>query len=191
MHNKYTANISTPQGAVLLPGKEPTKPSTGTHLKPKSKVNSTSRKLILPYVTKKAVMPATYKWIKPTNRRTLVVVGPSPHLQIKNKLTEPPKPQSKSQPVARFNPRSLHRLVERNVENFVVVWLDSKNSNENGDFRHSIEQLRSIVNDVKIFIDIEACRAMLYQIQNEKIFLIVSGGFGETFVPEIYDLPQL
>ena len=52
-------------------------------------------------------------------------------------------------------------------------------------------QLRSIVNDINIFTQPDACIQFLNEINDQKVFLIVSGTFGQHLVPQIHELPQL
>ncbi|CAF4933927.1 unnamed protein product, partial [Rotaria sp. Silwood1] len=79
----------------------------------------------------------------------------------------------------------------RIVQNFVLLWLDSNINESNEDFKHSLTQLRRIVNTINTFIDSDQCINFLTQIKDEKVFMIVSGSFSQTIVPQIHDLSQL
>ncbi|CAF1581838.1 unnamed protein product [Adineta ricciae] len=76
----------------------------------------------------------------------------------------------------------------RMFQNFLVIWLNSNNSEPNADF---VEQLRRIVNHIDIFDDVDACIDCLTEIKHEKVFMIVSGTIAQYIIPLIYDIPQL
>ena len=59
------------------------------------------------------------------------------------------------------------------------------------EYRHSLAQLQCIVNTVDVYTDAEHCARCLLEIQNEKIFLVISGTLAQSFVPCVHDLPQL
>lgn len=77
------------------------------------------------------------------------------------------------------------------VENFVVVWLDSHISPTNRDCRNSITGLHHIVNSISTYTEVDECLTFLQQIQDEKVFLIVSGSLGEQIVPIVQNFHQL
>ncbi len=52
-------------------------------------------------------------------------------------------------------------------------------------------QLRSIVNDVKIFTQLDECINFLTEVNDQKAFLILEGTLGQQIVPLIHDIPQL
>ncbi|CAF4070786.1 unnamed protein product [Rotaria sp. Silwood1] len=79
----------------------------------------------------------------------------------------------------------------RFVQNFLLVWLDTKIDENNADFKNSFAQLRNVVNTVEVFTDVDQCFEYMESIKDEKIFLIVSGALGEKTVPLIHNMPQL
>jgi hypothetical protein len=79
----------------------------------------------------------------------------------------------------------------RIIENFIVIWLDSTISESNEDTQNSITQLRHIINSVETFTNPTECLDFIKHIQNEKIFLIISGSLGEQFLPLIEDNIQI
>lgn len=77
-------------------------------------------------------------------------------------------------------------LSQENLEDFAVIWLDSKS--------HSIDttvRLRCIINFLKLFDNIDECYRYILSIKNEKIFLITSGSLGQAITPLVHELPQL
>jgi tetratricopeptide (TPR) repeat protein len=79
----------------------------------------------------------------------------------------------------------------RTVQNFTLIWLDSNIDESNRDFKHSLTQLRQIVNTIDTFIDVDTCVDFLTQIKDEKVFMIVSGAIGQSAIPVIHDLSQV
>ncbi|CAF1292365.1 unnamed protein product [Didymodactylos carnosus] len=59
------------------------------------------------------------------------------------------------------------------------------------DFKHSLIQLRKIVNTIDTFTNADPCVDFLNQTKNEKVFMIVSGALGQSTVPNIHHFPQL
>ena len=78
-----------------------------------------------------------------------------------------------------------------NIENFVVIWLDSTISELNGDIQYTITQLRNIANFVETFSDLEKCMDFMKTIEDERIFLIVSGKLGRLLLPLTANMTQI
>jgi tetratricopeptide (TPR) repeat protein len=80
----------------------------------------------------------------------------------------------------------------RIIENFLVVWLDSNLDDLSIDDSHDIvDQLRSIVNSVNTFNDVDRCVDFLSDIKDEKVFMIISGSLGQQIISHIHDISQL
>ncbi|UJR22890.1 hypothetical protein I4U23_025918 [Adineta vaga] len=76
---------------------------------------------------------------------------------------------------------------KENLEDCLIIWLDVQ-------YRaryHHIEKLRNIVNYLKIFDNIDDCMQYICTIENERIFLVVSGQVGKQVVPLLHHLDQL
>jgi hypothetical protein len=91
--------------------------------------------------------------------------------------TDPPRPEGP------------HRQVD-NVENSVVVWLDAS-IGDNSNTQKSKDQIRQLVNIVKIYTDPEECHTFINGLKGEKIFLIVSGTLGEQFIGAVQEVTQI
>ncbi|CAF2740570.1 unnamed protein product [Rotaria sp. Silwood2] len=91
------------------------------------------------------------------------------------------------------NTSNLHlRTLSCNVQNFVLVWLDANiDEVNNPDSVNTITQLRNVVNVINTFVDVNLCIDFLMNIQNEKVFMIVSGSLGQTIVPRIHGISQV
>lgn len=80
------------------------------------------------------------------------------------------------------------RPLQRIVENFMIIWLNSniKDFNEN-----SIIQLRSIVNSISTFNDLNQCIECIVRPRPEKLFVIVSNNLGPSLLPHIHTVDQV
>ncbi|CAF3702174.1 unnamed protein product [Rotaria sp. Silwood1] len=84
------------------------------------------------------------------------------------------------------------RLVQpRIIENFIIIWLDSNINEFSEGTRNSISNLRQVVNSIKIFSDIDKCVDFLTDIEDEKVFMIISNTFGQQTVSLIGNIAQL
>ena len=77
----------------------------------------------------------------------------------------------------------MNTLLQQNLEDFTVIWLDSKS--------HSVDttvRLRCIINFLKIFNNVDECFRYISSITTEKIFLITSGSLGEAIIPLVHGI---
>jgi len=78
------------------------------------------------------------------------------------------------------------------VQNVLLIWLDSNIDEENNeDCRNTIIQIRRVVNSVKIFRNTDECHYFLTDVNNENIFMIISGALSRTIIPLIHEVVQL
>lgn len=84
-------------------------------------------------------------------------------------------------------PSIVNRSRERgNVEYCNIIYLDETNPDES-----VIQHLRSLVNFVKTFNDIDDCIAFINTVLVEKLILIISHTFYQSILPRIEDLHQI
>jgi hypothetical protein len=78
-----------------------------------------------------------------------------------------------------------------NLETFALLWLDAAvNSNEEN--RHAQRQLRSTINYIKTFEDVNQCQQYIQFVSlYDRFVLIVSGQLGQEIVPHIHHIRQL
>lgn len=82
-------------------------------------------------------------------------------------------------------------LQNNNLEVFYLVWLDTfiNKSKENLD---SQQQIQSIINDIRIFENIEDCEKYFHEIsKDDRICFIVNGRLGQEIVPRIHHYQQI
>ena len=108
--------------------------------------------------------------------------------------------EKNSKPIAIVRPTSTAPDVKqlsgqskrpRIVQNYLLVWLDTNVTASSDDSQHTLQQLRSVVNDVNLFMEPDECVAFLKNIQLEKVFLIASGSLGQDLLPRIHLLTQI
>ncbi|CAF1544450.1 unnamed protein product, partial [Adineta ricciae] len=80
---------------------------------------------------------------------------------------------------------------QRMVQNHLLVWVDANIDEKGQDCQNTLTHLRSVVNDVNIYTQPDACVQFLNSIGDEKAFVITSGSLGQHLVPEIHDIPQV
>jgi hypothetical protein len=86
----------------------------------------------------------------------------------------------------------------KNLEFSTLIWLDKHvyeqqnqqvSTTNNNPIR---EQLRSIINYMKIFDQLNACQSYIENVdEQEEIVLIVSGTYSKEIMPKIHNLTQL
>jgi hypothetical protein len=104
-----------------------------------------------------------------------------------NRTTSTESPSFRSSSAQSGNTITRQR---RSIANFLLVWLDAEIDESNDNFRHSISQLRLIVNTINTCTDADQCIEFLIQIQDAAIFLIVSDALGQHLVPVIHHMSQ-
>lgn len=78
-----------------------------------------------------------------------------------------------------------------NVQNFILIWLDSYIDESSANFKHSFTQLRRIVNNIDTFTEVDKCIDFLTEIKDEKVFMIMSGTLARQLTSIIHNIPQL
>ena len=91
-----------------------------------------------------------------------------------------------------ITPIRRQRTVHDNIlQNFVLIWLDSKHNELKNNCYSSIRQLRDIINITHIFYDIDDCIDFLTEIEGRRTFMIISSTLSQQLVPLIHDILQL
>ena len=79
---------------------------------------------------------------------------------------------------------------DMNLEIFCIIWLDDSENVQ--DLRGTEQKLRSIINRLRKFQDVEQCQKYIEQrSEQNRLILIVSGQLGEKLVPSIHRLRQV
>jgi hypothetical protein len=92
------------------------------------------------------------------------------------------------------NPRNLQTVSggrSTELQNLVLVWVDSNIDANKKDFQHTLAQLRSVIYSLKTYNALVEAIAFIEGIQQERVLLITSGALGKQLVPRIHDLGQV
>ena len=79
----------------------------------------------------------------------------------------------------------------RIVENVQLVWVDTIIDSTDPDAQHTLQQLRTVVNEVNIFSHPHRCRDFLEGVNKERVLVITSGSVGRELVPQIHTMRQV
>ena len=79
----------------------------------------------------------------------------------------------------------------RIVQNVLLVWVDNTINESTEDSKHTLEQLRGVVNDVTLFQQADDCIQFLETVKNEKALVIISGSLGQDLVQQIHHMAQI
>ena len=79
----------------------------------------------------------------------------------------------------------------RILQNFQLIWLDSDFNETNPHFKKSLENLHQTVTSITTFTDADECVDFMDEIEEGRVFLIVSGSLGRHVVPCIEAILQL
>jgi hypothetical protein len=89
-----------------------------------------------------------------------------------------------------FTSHLLKHIDDQPLEIFCIVWLDD--NTKVSDNRDTEQHLRSIINHLKRFKDVERCKKFINERSPEdRLILIVSGRLGREIVPAIHTVRQV
>ncbi|CAF0922245.1 unnamed protein product [Adineta steineri] len=80
----------------------------------------------------------------------------------------------------------------RMVQDHLLIWLDESMNETNEDYEHTLKQVRTIIDDVNVFTQRDACIDFLTDAQEDiKSFLVVENTIARQLMPLINDIRQL
>ena len=79
----------------------------------------------------------------------------------------------------------------RILQNFQLIWLDSDFNDADPHFKKSLENLHQTVTSITTFTDVDECVDFMDEIEEGRVFLIVTGSLGQYVVPCIETMSQL
>ncbi|CAF0735391.1 unnamed protein product [Adineta steineri] len=83
------------------------------------------------------------------------------------------------------------RINTQQIQNVLLIWLDSNIDETNNDCQKTIKQLRRVVNDTNIFTDGDQCLEFIQTIVDNKVCLIISGSLGQQIMPRVHNMSQV
>ncbi|UJR12206.1 hypothetical protein I4U23_016383 [Adineta vaga] len=91
-----------------------------------------------------------------------------------------------------LKPSDGRRRIElQKMQTVVAVWLDKHFDRNNEDCRNRIQQFQSVVNHINVFTDNDGCIEFILEIDDKKVFMIISESVAQSLVPCIHDIRQL
>ena len=79
----------------------------------------------------------------------------------------------------------------RTLQNFQLIWLDSDFNEADPHFKKSLENFHQTVTSITTFTDADECVDFMNEIEEGRVFLIVTGSLGQYVVPCIETMSQL
>ena len=77
------------------------------------------------------------------------------------------------------------------LQNYLLAWLDATIDESSTDCQHSLQQLRTVITEVTLFTESDACIQYLQSVKDEKVFVIASGSLGKDFLPRVHSMVQV
>ncbi|CAF1500587.1 unnamed protein product [Adineta steineri] len=83
------------------------------------------------------------------------------------------------------------RINIQQVQNVLLIWVDSNIDETNNDCQNTITKLRCAVNDINKFTDADQCFEFIETIVDKKACMIISGSLGKQIVPHVHNMSQV
>ncbi|CAF1181871.1 unnamed protein product [Adineta steineri] len=83
------------------------------------------------------------------------------------------------------------RINIQQMQNVLLIWLDSNIDETNLDCQNTVTKLRSAVNDIKTCTNGDQCLGFIQTVVDNKICMIISGSLGQHIVPRVYNVSQV
>ncbi|CAF1495425.1 unnamed protein product [Adineta steineri] len=77
------------------------------------------------------------------------------------------------------------------VQNILLIWLDSNIKETDDDCQNTITELRRAVNDINTFTDVDQCFEFIETVVDKRACMIISGSLGQHFVPFVHNMSQI
>ncbi|CAF1195107.1 unnamed protein product [Adineta steineri] len=89
-------------------------------------------------------------------------------------------------PITETPDECIKKTNDNHLESFSLIWL---NNNKNVDIQR---ELRSIINHIETFHDVEECKNYIDKTsENDRLVLVTNGEFGQQIIPSIHQLRQI
>lgn len=81
---------------------------------------------------------------------------------------------------------------DSNLETYSIIWLDSSFSHNSEEFLKTQQRLRTLINHLKLFEDVNQCEDYIRSISSEdRLILIINDRFSRQIIPRIEQLRQV
>lgn len=86
---------------------------------------------------------------------------------------------------------NIRQSRKRITQNYLLIWIDGSIDEESKDDQETLVQLKSVINNVNLCTQPDQRIDLLNQVDNERVFVVISGYLGQYLIPEIHDISQL
>ncbi|CAF0820791.1 unnamed protein product [Adineta steineri] len=83
------------------------------------------------------------------------------------------------------------RISIQQMQNVLLIWLDSNIDETNDDCQNTIIKLRCAVNDIKTYTNGDQCLEFIQTVVDNKVCMIISGSLGQQIVPRVHNMSQV
>ncbi|CAF1586057.1 unnamed protein product, partial [Adineta steineri] len=83
------------------------------------------------------------------------------------------------------------RINIQQMQNVLLIWLDSNIDETNDDCQNTITKLRHVVNDINTYTNANQCFEFIETIVDKKAFMMISGSLGQQTVPRVHSMSQV
>ena len=83
------------------------------------------------------------------------------------------------------------RINIQQVQNVLLIWLDSNIDETNADCQNTITKLRCAVNDISTYTNGDECLEFIQTVVDNKVCMIISGSLGQHIVPHVHNMSQV
>ncbi|CAF0903839.1 unnamed protein product [Adineta steineri] len=83
------------------------------------------------------------------------------------------------------------RINIQQMQNVLLIWLDSNIDESNNDCQNTITKLRRAVNDINTYTNGDQCLEFIQTIVDKKVCMIISGSLGQHIVPRVHNMSQV
>jgi tetratricopeptide (TPR) repeat protein len=98
---------------------------------------------------------------------------------------------SSTEKTSQASASSKHTSVQMVQNDILLIWLDGNIDKKSDDYRNTITEFERVINTVNTFTDGDKCVRFIEGLNNEKVYMVVSGSLGQHIVPRIHDMSQI
>ncbi|CAF1483075.1 unnamed protein product, partial [Adineta steineri] len=83
------------------------------------------------------------------------------------------------------------RINIKQMQNVLLIWLDSNIDETNHDCQNTITKLRRAVNDIHTYTNGDQSLGFIQTVVDKKVCMIISGSLGQHIVPRVHNMSQV
>ncbi|CAF0957054.1 unnamed protein product [Adineta steineri] len=83
------------------------------------------------------------------------------------------------------------RINIQQMQNVLLIWLDSNIDETNDDYQNTMTKLRRAVSAISTYTNDDQCLEFIQTVVDNKIFMIISGSLGQHIVPRVHSMSQV